>query len=37
MAQLAQRAYRQGLAIAADEARPVYLRDQVAWKKKDQQ
>lgn len=37
MAQLAQQALAQGRAIAADDARPVYLRDQVAWKKKDQQ
>ena len=26
-----------GLAVAAHEAAPVYLRDEVAWKKKDQQ
>lgn len=37
MAQLAQQALAQGNAMAADDARPVYLRDQVAWKKKDQQ
>lgn len=37
MAQLAQRAFKQGAAMAPDDARPVYLRDQVAWKKKDQQ
>ncbi|SEA61998.1 tRNA (adenosine(37)-N6)-threonylcarbamoyltransferase complex dimerization subunit type 1 TsaB [Marinobacterium iners] len=37
MAQLAQRALKQGAAMAPDDARPVYLRDQVAWKKKDQQ
>lgn len=37
MARLAQAALARGEAVAADEARPVYLRDQVAWKKKDQQ
>ncbi|MBR9829216.1 MAG: tRNA (adenosine(37)-N6)-threonylcarbamoyltransferase complex dimerization subunit type 1 TsaB [Oceanospirillales bacterium] len=37
MAHLARQALAQGLAIAPDDARPVYLRDQVAWKKKDQQ
>jgi tRNA threonylcarbamoyladenosine biosynthesis protein TsaB len=37
MAQLAQRVFKQGAAMAPDDARPVYLRDQVAWKKKDQQ
>lgn len=37
MARLAQRALKRGEAMAPDEARPVYLRDQVAWKKKDQQ
>ncbi|MBV0933477.1 tRNA (adenosine(37)-N6)-threonylcarbamoyltransferase complex dimerization subunit type 1 TsaB [Marinobacterium weihaiense] len=37
MARLAQGALARGEAVAPDEARPVYLRDQVAWKKKDQQ
>lgn len=37
MAQLAAREYERSGGIAPDEARPVYLRDQVAWKKKDQQ
>lgn len=37
MAQLAQRALKRGETMAPDDARPVYLRDQVAWKKKDQQ
>jgi universal bacterial protein YeaZ len=37
MAQLAQRVLCRGGAVAADLAQPVYLRDQVAWKKKEQQ
>ena len=37
MARLAAAAVARGETIAPDEARPVYLRDQVAWKKKDQQ
>jgi len=37
MLTLAQRDWDAGLAVAAHEAMPVYLRDDVAWKKKDQQ
>lgn len=37
MAWLATSVFEQGGAIAPDNAQPVYLRDQVAWKKKDQQ
>jgi len=37
MAQLAVREFELTGGIAPDEARPIYLRDQVAWKKKDQQ
>lgn len=37
MARLAVHAVAQGKVLAADDAQPVYLRDQVAWKKKDQQ
>lgn len=37
MLTLAARALEAGQVIAADEANPVYLRDEVAWKKKDQQ
>ncbi len=37
MAHLAAAAVARGEIMAPDEARPVYLRDQVAWKKKDQQ
>ncbi|MBY4678999.1 tRNA (adenosine(37)-N6)-threonylcarbamoyltransferase complex dimerization subunit type 1 TsaB [Marinobacterium arenosum] len=29
--------WQAGRAVAADQAMPVYLRDEVAWKKKDQQ
>ncbi|WP_286237184.1 tRNA (adenosine(37)-N6)-threonylcarbamoyltransferase complex dimerization subunit type 1 TsaB [Neptuniibacter halophilus] len=37
MLKLALRDWEKGLAVAADKALPVYLRDEVAWKKKDQQ
>lgn len=37
MAYLAVDAVAKGETMAPDDARPVYLRDQVAWKKKDQQ
>ncbi|MBA4501429.1 tRNA (adenosine(37)-N6)-threonylcarbamoyltransferase complex dimerization subunit type 1 TsaB [Marinobacterium marinum] len=37
MARLAVTAVERGEAMAPDDAQPVYLRDQVAWKKKDQQ
>ncbi|KAA0873857.1 tRNA (adenosine(37)-N6)-threonylcarbamoyltransferase complex dimerization subunit type 1 TsaB [Nitrincola tapanii] len=37
MLPLALQALERGQAIAADAAQPVYLRDEVAWKKKDQQ
>jgi len=37
MLKLAQRALANGQVIQADDATPVYLRDDVAWKKKDQQ
>jgi tRNA threonylcarbamoyladenosine biosynthesis protein TsaB len=37
MARLAAAAVARGDVMTADEAQPVYLRDQVAWKKKDQQ
>lgn len=34
---LAERDWQQNKAVVASEALPVYLRDEVAWKKKDQQ
>lgn len=37
MVVLAEQAWLNGKAVAADQAMPVYLRDEVAWKKKDQQ
>ncbi|SMR74427.1 tRNA (adenosine(37)-N6)-threonylcarbamoyltransferase complex dimerization subunit type 1 TsaB [Marinobacterium sediminicola] len=37
MARLADMAVERGEVVSPDEAQPVYLRDQVAWKKKDQQ
>ena len=37
MALLAEQALARGEAVAPDDVQPVYLRDQVAWKKKDQQ
>jgi len=37
MAELAAGQWDEGQAIPADQAMPVYLRDEVAWKKKDQQ
>ncbi|WP_415893665.1 tRNA (adenosine(37)-N6)-threonylcarbamoyltransferase complex dimerization subunit type 1 TsaB [Neptuniibacter sp. PT8_73] len=37
MLKLAEQDWTQGKAVAADKALPVYLRDEVAWKKKDQQ
>ncbi|WP_415887247.1 tRNA (adenosine(37)-N6)-threonylcarbamoyltransferase complex dimerization subunit type 1 TsaB [Neptuniibacter sp. QD37_6] len=37
MLKLAEQDWAQGKAVAADKALPVYLRDEVAWKKKDQQ
>ncbi len=37
MLQLALDDWKAGKAVAAEEALPVYLRDEVAWKKKDQQ
>lgn len=37
MAELASADWVAGKAMAADQAMPVYLRDEVAWKKKDQQ
>lgn len=37
MAELAARDWANGQSVAADQAMPVYLRDEVAWKKKDQQ
>ncbi len=37
MAQLAATDWAEGKTVAADQAMPVYLRDEVAWKKKDQQ
>lgn len=37
MLTLASTAWEQGKAISPELALPVYLRDQVAWKKKDQQ
>ncbi|WP_409525250.1 tRNA (adenosine(37)-N6)-threonylcarbamoyltransferase complex dimerization subunit type 1 TsaB [Nitrincola sp. MINF-07-Sa-05] len=37
MLKLAERAFANGQLIQADDATPVYLRDEVAWKKKDQQ
>ncbi|HAW91878.1 TPA: tRNA (adenosine(37)-N6)-threonylcarbamoyltransferase complex dimerization subunit type 1 TsaB, partial [Candidatus Azambacteria bacterium] len=30
---LAQIAYVQGLFVSADQAEPVYVRDEVSWKK----
>ena len=33
VARLGVAAYRQGLAVSADQALPVYLRDKVAWQK----
>ncbi|MBW4935803.1 tRNA (adenosine(37)-N6)-threonylcarbamoyltransferase complex dimerization subunit type 1 TsaB [Marinobacter sp. F4206] len=33
VARLAETGYRQGLAVPADQAQPVYIRDEVAWKK----
>lgn len=33
VAQLAARLYRSGAGVSADEALPIYLRDQVAWAK----
>lgn len=37
MAELAAADWAEGRSMAADQAMPVYLRDEVAWKKKDQQ
>jgi tRNA threonylcarbamoyladenosine biosynthesis protein TsaB len=37
MLTLAERDFELGKAVTADQAIPVYLRDEVAWKKKDQQ
>jgi tRNA threonylcarbamoyladenosine biosynthesis protein TsaB len=37
MVRLAERAWQKGETVAPEEALPVYLRDDVAWKKKDQQ
>jgi len=37
MARLAAAAVARGEVMTPDDAQPVYLRDQVAWKKKDQQ
>lgn len=37
MLAIAARDWEAGLAVSAEEALPVYLRDEVAWKKKDQQ
>ncbi len=37
MALLAEQALARGESMAPDDVQPVYLRDQVAWKKKDQQ
>lgn len=37
MARIAAAAFERGEAVAPDDVQPVYLRDQVAWKKKDQQ
>lgn len=34
---IAERDFNQGRTVAAEDALPVYLRDHVAWKKKDQQ
>lgn len=34
---IAERDFNQGITVAAEDALPVYLRDHVAWKKKDQQ
>ncbi|MFY0676160.1 MAG: tRNA (adenosine(37)-N6)-threonylcarbamoyltransferase complex dimerization subunit type 1 TsaB [Neptuniibacter sp.] len=34
---LAERDFKQGKAVPAEQAIPVYLRDEIAWKKKDQQ
>jgi tRNA threonylcarbamoyladenosine biosynthesis protein TsaB len=30
---LAEQGYRQGEAVPAEQAQPVYIRDEVAWKK----
>lgn len=37
MLQLAGDDWEKGVAVSAEQALPVYLRDEVAWKKKDQQ
>ena len=37
MASLAAAAFEKGDTVAPEDALPVYLRDEVAWKKKDQQ
>lgn len=37
MALIAAEAFARGETVVPDEVQPVYLRDQVAWKKKDQQ
>jgi len=37
MVRIAVADWKQGKAVAPEEALPVYLRDDVAWKKKDQQ
>jgi len=37
MLALAVREFENGNTVPAAEALPVYLRDEVAWKKKDQQ
>ncbi|MGH1461340.1 MAG: tRNA (adenosine(37)-N6)-threonylcarbamoyltransferase complex dimerization subunit type 1 TsaB [Neptuniibacter sp.] len=37
MLKLAERDFLHGKAVVAEQALPVYLRDEVAWKKKDQQ
>jgi tRNA threonylcarbamoyladenosine biosynthesis protein TsaB len=34
---LAEKDFALGKAVSAAQALPVYLRDEVAWKKKDQQ
>jgi tRNA A37 threonylcarbamoyladenosine modification protein TsaB len=33
VARLGAAGYRQGQAVSADQALPVYLRDKVAWQK----
>jgi tRNA threonylcarbamoyladenosine biosynthesis protein TsaB len=33
VARLAEQDFRNGIAVPAEQAQPVYIRDEVAWKK----